>query len=47
LALEDGVFLATVPTLGILVGILHTGGLADPGMSAVLGVICTGKKGSK
>jgi len=44
LALEDGVSLAIVSTLGILAGILHIGGLTDPGMSAVLGVFCTGKK---
>jgi len=47
LALEDVVLFATVPTIGILAGILHTGGLSDPGMSAILRVLCRGKKGSK
>ena len=43
MALEDGILLAFVASVGILAALLYTGGLAAPRMSALFGVICIGK----
>ena len=46
MALEDGILLAFVATVGILAALLYTGGLAAPRMSALFRAICTGENGA-